>query len=126
MTPGPLVCDACVVLNLVATGREVALLRAAGATVVMAPRARAEARYLRGPADEAGRPTLLPADLRPLEAEGLLAVRALEASDASVLVKYASLLKDSDAGCATLAETTGAPLATDDRKPRRGGSLEAE
>ena len=68
----------------------------------------------------------MPADLRPLEAAGLLVVRALEPKDLSVLVKYASFLKDSDAGCATLAETTGAPLATDDRKPRRGGSLEAE
>lgn len=119
MIRGLIVCDACVVLNLVATGREVDLLRAVGARIVMAPKARGETRSLKGPRDKGGQPTLIPADLRPLEKEGLLEVRAVGLADAALLVKYGALLKDADAECAALAEAGGLQLATDDAKPRR-------
>lgn len=119
MNRGPIVCDACVVLNLVATGRERELLRAIGARIVMAPKARGEAKSLRGPRDQDGQPTLLPADLGPLEKEGLLEVRAVSLADAPLLVKYGAVLKDADAECAALAEAGGLLLATDDAKPRQ-------
>ena len=129
MSLGPVVCDACVVLNLVATGQAPKLLRALGARVVMATKARGEARYLRGPAAASGRPTLVPADLRPLEAKGLVEVRALDGPFLAELVRCAELIKDSDAECLALAAVSGLPLATDDRKQRGlfaklyGGSL---
>lgn len=46
MKLGSIVCDACVVLNLVATGQEARLLRALGAGIVVPPKARAEVLFL--------------------------------------------------------------------------------
>ena len=121
MSLGPIVVDACVLLNLVSTGQEVRLIEALGAVLIVPPRARAEARFLDEPPDEMGIPTVIPANLVPLEAAGFLEVREVPAAGGRYADEYSrcrALTKVADAECLALAGVSGFPLATDDKRQR--------
>ena len=122
MKLGPIVCDACVVLNLLATGQEVRLVRALGAAILMAPLAHGETRFLYGSPDEAGNPGIIPANLQALEKAGLLEVRPIGEPGSRLhenFVHVARVTSQADAESMAVASALELPLATDDRKQRR-------
>lgn len=119
MNSGDAVVDACSLLNLLATRREQDLIRALGVVLFVAPKVRAEAVYLDGPADEHGEPTREVVDLAPLEAAGLLRALELGADAADAFIAAATELTDNDAASVALAATRRIPLVTDDGKERR-------
>jgi len=120
--PRVLVVDACTLLNLLATGREVELVIALEAVLVSSAQARAEALFLCGPPavdDEEQRPTKVPVDLVPLIDAGRLLVRALADDTANAFVARAAHLRDADASAVALAATMAVPLVSDDGKAQR-------
>lgn len=122
MTPRVYVMDACSLLNLLATGREVELATALGALLVSSAKARAETQFLCGPPDpedEEGHPTKVPVNLEPLIRAGRLEVRVLGDESADVLADCAQYLRDADASAVALASTLGAPLVSDDGKVQK-------
>ncbi len=111
--------DACVMINLLATAREVELTQALGVTWLMTAQTHGEALFLHSPPDDDGRRERRPAGVEALEQAGLLAVRPLETRWLSAFVRCAEHLPDPDASALALAGSLGVPLATDDRKERR-------
>jgi len=117
-----LVVDACCLLNLLATGREVELAIALGAVFVSSAQARAETRFLCGPPDpddEEQRLTKTPVNLAPLLDAGRLDVRVLGEDAADALVHCANHLRDADASAVALAATLVVPLVSDDGKVQK-------
>lgn len=114
-----MVIDACCLLNLLATRREVEITRALEVSWLIPERAKSEVAYLRTPPDEEGERHREPVDFLPLEAAGLLTTRTLDESWLDAFVSCAAHLNDEDASCVALAATIGAPLVTDDPKERR-------
>jgi len=123
MDTSELAIDACCLLNLLATEREIEIAEALGLVLVTTPKARAEVQYLAGPRDEDGEPTRLPVDTSALERAGRLAVQALPPASLGYFEKAAERLRDADASVVALAVARGAPLATDDAKVRRNVPL---
>lgn len=116
------VIDACSAINLLATGRAADFLRALDWTLVILPEVRQEVQHLRGPSDEEGQPTWMPADWSPLEQAGLCTLHPSERlGDAFVdaFIGAAAHLTDVDARAVALAGTLGLPLLSDDGKVRR-------
>ncbi|OJT17299.1 hypothetical protein BO221_45065 [Archangium sp. Cb G35] len=116
------VIDACSAINLLATGRAIDFLRAMDWTLFVLPEVRQEAQRLRGPLDEEGQPTWVPADWSPLEQAGLCTLHPSELmGDAFVdaFVDAAAHLTDVDARAVAMAGTLGLPLLSDDGKVRR-------
>ncbi len=116
------VSDTCSALNLLATDRALDLLQALDWTLVLHPEVKQEAKYLRGPPDEEGRPTRLACDWEPLERAGR--VRAPSADELGprfddAFIDAAAFLTDVDAKAVALAGTLGAPLFSDDGKVRK-------
>jgi hypothetical protein len=115
--------DACCLLNLLATAREVEIVEVLGLVLLTTPKARAEVQYLAGPRDEDGQPTRTPVDTGALERAGRLVVRALDPGSSGYFEKAAERLRDADASVVALAVARGASLATDDAKVRRNVPL---
>ncbi len=111
--------DACHCLNLLATGRSIELLETLNIVLVMSPQAHAEVRYLHGPPDAAGLPTLEPAPLEPLIEARRLRIQKLEGPALDRFPECAAHLRDADASCLALAVGSGHALATDDGKVRK-------
>jgi predicted nucleic acid-binding protein len=116
----PVVIDACCVLNLLATRREIELVAGAGLTLIMSEKAHAEALFLSTPPDDEGVRIREPASTSRLRDAGSLSTHAID-SDAllDAFVECARLLRDADASCVALAVVLGLPLVTDDRKEQR-------
>src|SRR4051812_45260239 len=109
-----IVVDACFLLNLLATGREVEIVRALSVSLFIAPQARGETVYLAGPPepdDVESRPTRESVDLSGLERDGCLHVEALDAAATELHVQCAEHLRDADAACLALAASMNIPLA---------------
>ncbi len=119
MTQQIIVIDACCLLNLLATLREVEITQALAVSWVIPESARAEVNHLRTPPDEAGERHRVVVDLVPLERAGLLETRALDDEWLDAFVTCAAHLNDADAACVALAATMDVPLATDDPRERR-------
>ncbi|HEX8440890.1 hypothetical protein [Archangium sp.] len=116
------VIDACSAINLLATDRAVDFMRALDWTLLVLPEVRQEAQRLRGPLDDEGQPTWVPADWSPLEQAGLLTVQPSELLGdefVEALVSSAAHLTDVDAAAVALAGSLGLPLLSDDAKVRR-------
>ena len=117
-----LVVDACALLNLLATGREVELAVALDAVLVCSAQAHAETLFLCGPPapdDEEQQATRIPVDLRPLREADRLSVLVLADDMADALVLCATHLRDADASAVALAATMAVPLVSDDGRVQK-------
>jgi predicted nucleic acid-binding protein len=109
--------DACVLINLLASGEVEGILRAANQDSMICSAVESESIYLR---TEDPKVPLEPIDLQPLIASGLLTVCYIEgAQEAEYYVDYASALDDGEAMSLAIALSRGFTLATDERKARR-------
>ena len=116
------VIDACSALNLLATGRSVEFLRALNWSLLVLPEVKQEAWRLRGPPDEDGQPTWLPADWAPLEQRALMTLHAPESPSEAFLAAFISAaehLTDVDAAAVAVAGSLALPLLSDDNKVRK-------
>ena len=117
--------DACVLLNLLATGRAGDLLRALDASLIATPLAAGEVKYLAGPPDEEGRPTRQTVDLVDLTVVGLLEVKTVPQTALELYVRCAAELHEADASSIALAVGFGVALATDDGLAKKVAAREA-
>lgn len=109
--------DACVLINLLASGEVEGILRAAARDSFICSAVEGESIYLR--TEDPAAP-LEAVDLGSLVASGLLTVCRLEgASEAELYVDYAGALDDGEAMSLAVALSRGFILATDERKARR-------
>jgi predicted nucleic acid-binding protein len=110
-----LIQDACVLINLVATGRFEQIARGICHQFAVSQAARNELLFLRNPGGERE-----PIDLQPHVDAGLLQVLSVKTDqERSRYVAYAAQLDDGEAMSLALAECRHLALATDDRKCRR-------
>jgi predicted nucleic acid-binding protein len=115
--PRAQILDACVLINLLASGEVEGILRAAMRDSFICTAVEGESIYLR--TDDPKAP-LEHIDLRPLIGSGLLTVCAIEGStEAELYVDYASALDDGEAMSLAIALSRNLVLATDERKARR-------
>jgi predicted nucleic acid-binding protein len=118
--PGQILLDACCVLNLYATGRMEAILRALPLPCAVAERVVAEALHVRRGGDGEDADERDPVDLAPLIAQGLIEVLRLETDEeAASFVGFAAQLDDGEAMTCALALHRDGVVGTDDRKARR-------
>ena len=108
--------DADVLMNLLATGRLDAILRANGVTGLVCPRTEAEALYLNPPEPGGSREVI---DLEPLVAGGALRRADLEGPEVETFVRLAAMVDDGEAQVMAAALHRSLAVATDDRKARR-------
>jgi predicted nucleic acid-binding protein len=115
MSPRLLLQDACVLINLLASGRFVDIAGGCGYRLLVATAVRAEALYIRD--DVTGEPILI--DLSPHLTAGLLEEISVETEvEREAYITYAAQLDDGEAMSLALAEARHLILATDDRKAR--------
>lgn len=115
--PRAQILDACVLINLLASGEVEGILRAAARDSFICTAVEGESIYLR--TDDPKAP-LEHIDLHPLTGSGLLTVCRIEgAREAELYVDYASALDDGEAMSLAIALSRGFILATDERKARR-------
>jgi predicted nucleic acid-binding protein len=120
MDPKQVVIDACCTLNLLATGREIDIVRALGLLLLETPQVSREPISLSTPPDEDGVRRKEPVSCAALRAAGCLEMRALDTEALlDAFVTCAARIKDTDASCIALAGVLGIPLVTDDRKERK-------
>lgn len=118
--PRTVVVDACCALNLLATGRELDVLRACDVELIISEQAHGEALFLHTPPDADGVRSRQPASTERLRAAGRLQIRSLDTEALiAAFVACAAQLRDEDASCVALAGALGLPLLTDDGKERR-------
>jgi hypothetical protein len=118
--PRTVALDACCMLNLLATGRELELVRACDIALIISAQAHGEALFLHTPPDADGARSRQPASTEPLRASGRLQIRSLDTEPLiTAFVACAAQLRDEDASCVALAGVLGLPLMTDDGKQRR-------
>lgn len=109
--------DACVLINLLASGEIEGILRVAARDSLVCSAVERESIYLR--TGDPNAPLEL-IELRPLIASGLLKVCRIEGDDeAQLYVDYASKLDDGEAMSLAIALSRELILATDERKARR-------
>lgn len=109
--------DACVLINLLASGEIEEILRATECGTLICSVVENESIYLR---TEDPKAPIDPINLAPLIGSGLLSVCHVEGDDeAELYVDYASALDDGEAMSLTIALSRGFVLATDERKARR-------
>jgi predicted nucleic acid-binding protein len=114
------VIDACCTLNLLATGREVEIVRGLELRLFDTPQISGEAMYLWTKPDSEGKRAKESTSTAALREGGHLETLQLD-TDALVdaFVVAAGRIKDTDASCIALAGVMGLPLVSDDRKERR-------
>jgi hypothetical protein len=116
-SPRPQILDACVLINLLASGETEGILRAAARDSLICTVVADESIYLRP--DDPKTP-LEPIDLTSLINSGLLTVCHLEGDDeAELYVDYSGALDDGEAMSLAISLSRGFVLATDERKARR-------
>ena len=110
--------DACVLINLLASGEIEAILRVTEQEFKICTAVEKESFYLR--ADDPQEQSFDSVQLDPLVKSGVLSVCAIESEvEGTLYVDYASQLDDGEAMSIAIAEARGYLLATDDRKARR-------
>ena len=115
MTPRLLLQDACVLINLLASGRFEDIARAGPYRFVIASAVCGEALYIRD--GTTGKPILI--DLEPHLVAGLIEIITVETDEErAAYITYAGQLDDGEAMSLALAESRHLALATDDRKAR--------
>jgi predicted nucleic acid-binding protein len=114
------VIDACCMLNLLATGREVDIVRSLSLLLLETPQVSREPVSLSTAPDEDGVRRKEPTSTAALRAVGFLETRALSTEALlDAFVACAARIKDTDASCIALAGVLKIPLITDDRKERK-------
>jgi hypothetical protein len=115
-----IVIDACCMLNLLATRRELEIVEALDLRLLDTPMTRGEPMFLWSPPNEDGDRTRHPIGTEALRKTGRLLTRPLD-TDALVdaFVLAAARIRDTDASCIALAGVLRMPLLSDDRKERR-------
>ncbi len=113
----PVVVDACVLINLEATGQFDAIVRILGLDLLIPEPARAEVGNLRDEVD--GVVQVVPIQLEPHIRLGTLTETRLKPEELSTYVELALDLGDGEASCIAVAANRGLAIATDDRKARR-------
>lgn len=111
--------DACSLLNLLATGKELEIAQAHGLDLVTTELARGEANYLVGPDDEDGKSTRIPADYSSLNGAKALTVIPMDDLATDIFVEAAGHFSDADASVVALAVSRQTRLWTDDGLVRR-------
>jgi predicted nucleic acid-binding protein len=105
--------DACVLINLLASGRCEDIARGCGYQLVVASAVCAETLYIR----DASSGDLVKIDQEPQLSSGVLEKTDLETEDErAAYIAYATQLDDGEAMSLAIAEARHLPLATDDRK----------
>jgi predicted nucleic acid-binding protein len=114
------VIDACCVLNLLATRREVEIVQALGMQLLDTELVSREPLVTWTAPDDDGLRHKEPASTARLRSAGCLETRVLD-TDALVdaFIACAARITDADASCIALAGVLRLPLLTDDRKERR-------
>jgi predicted nucleic acid-binding protein len=114
------VIDSCCTLNLLATGREVAIVRALDLKLLDTPQVSGESMYLWTPPDNEGTRAKESTSTAALREGGHLATHPLDTDElVDAFVTAASRIKDTDASCIAVAGVLRLPLVSDDRKERR-------
>jgi predicted nucleic acid-binding protein len=114
------VVDACCLLNLLATRRELDIVRSLDLHLVATPQVSAEALTLWTPPDADGQRSREPTSTDALRQTGYLETLELDGEAAlDAFISAASRIEDTDASCIALAGASKLPLMTDDRKERR-------
>jgi hypothetical protein len=123
---GPVIWDACALLNLVATAREQEILTSLSCPCYVVKEVRVgETSYHRPLPEEDPEGRLVPVDLSPLLGLGLLQDVALTPDEQELFVEYALEIDDGEARTAAVAASRGYRIATDDRPAIRfAGSLD--
>ena len=112
-----LLLDACVALNLAATGRPTDILATLAPRFAMARQAAEETLYIE--TTTAGMATQEVVNPRQWVAAGLLQILELESAETLQFVTLAAEIDDGEAATLAIARVRGLELATDDRKARR-------
>jgi predicted nucleic acid-binding protein len=113
----PVVLDACVLLNLLATERTDEIIEALSVRCIVSSAVCSEALYLRSDDPPSGK---RPVSLEPLVSRGSLQVRHLQnEAEEAWYVRYSGDLDDGEAMSLAIAHACQYRLATDDRKARR-------
>lgn len=116
-SPRVQILDACVLINLLASGEIAGILGAAARASLVCSAVERESIYLR--TDDPNAPLEL-IQLAPLLQSGLLTTCHIEGDEeARLYVHYASALDDGEAMSLAIALARGLVLATDERKARR-------
>jgi predicted nucleic acid-binding protein len=114
-----IVIDSCCTLNLLATRREIEIVRALKLHLLDTPQVRGEPLTLWTPPDADGLRSKEPTSSDPLRQAGYLDTRPLAGDElVDAFVAAATRIKDADASCIALAGVLKLPLMTDDRKER--------
>ena len=109
--------DACVLINLYATGRLSEIAAVLGLRLVVARQVSEETFYLREGADPGAERTAV--DLAQLIGDGAIAVVELEESELALFVEVAARVDEGEAATITIAVARSLPIATDDRAALR-------
>ena len=108
--------DSDVLMNLLATGEVVAILKALRMRLLISPVVDGEAFYLEG--EEPGDPREA-IDLSPLEMAGVLVRVELSDEELNLVVDLARSVDDGEAEAIAVGSLRGLRVATDDRKARQ-------
>lgn len=115
-----IVIDACCTLNLLATRRDVEIVRALDLRLLDTPMTSVEPLFLWSPPNEDGERARHPITTNDLREAGRMMTRPLDAEAlVDAFVAAATRIKDADASCIALAGVLGVPLLSDDCKERR-------
>lgn len=118
--PRYVVIDSCCILNLLATRREIEIVRGLDLHLVNTPQVNAETITLWTPPDADGQRSRELASTDALRHHGYLETRELSGlALIDAFMSAAALITDTDASCIALAGVNKWPLMTDDRKERR-------
>lgn len=118
MSQPTVILDACVLINLLASGEAESIIRVAAEECRICEVVEKETIYLSS--DDPQEEAVEAVQVDSLIESGLLSVCALEnQAEEALYVNYASQLDDGEAMSIAIAEARGYKIATDDRKARR-------
>lgn len=118
MAHSTVILDACVLINLLASGEFDGITDSANRDFAVCSKVHQESMFLRS--DDAGIVVLEPIALDKYVDSGRIRILLIEDEEEETLyVNYAANLDDGEAMSLALAESRGLVLATDDRKARR-------
>lgn len=113
----PMVLDACVLLNLIASDRASEIFLAQQRRLLVGERAAKESFYLRSADDPIER---LPVELSALVDASILEIVSIDGeNETDMFIEFAASLDDGEAESLAVAHVRGYSIATDDRKARR-------
>jgi len=115
--PAPLLLDACVAINLIATQEFDEIAVANSVTFLMVAEAAAEVSSLRSAVD--GERVIVPISVEEYTRSGSLVFTQLEDSEFPLFVQFAAQVDDGEAATMAVAATRSLPLASDDKGCRR-------